>query len=234
MDLLDKFSSTKIGRRLSPVYRTVRTNYREYFFRHAMKMILADSVCLKSDNKVMSEFIYGWGNEGYSESGEYISDCVGFARKAKGPILECGSGLTTLAVGSIAKQLNNTVWSLEDNEYWGRRIGKYIKQYHIDSVKLDINPLKDYGEFSWYEPPLNIMPGGFALVICDGPVRITKGGRYGLFPIMKKRLKSGCIILLGGAVSEEEHSIVQRWTKEIRSNYEIRGSKHPYFVITLS
>ena len=77
------------------------------------------------------------------------------------------------------------------------------------------------------------MPDGFTLVICDGPPGTTKGGRYGFLPMMKQKLKPGCVILLDDAAREQEQLIVEHWTKEIRMSYETRGSRHPYFLITL-
>ena len=196
-----------------------------------MKKILADPHFLTPGSNIISDLIYGWGNS-YSASSEYLSTCIEYALTSKGPILECGSGITTIVVGLITKRLNNTIWALEDSQYWGERVQKYLNRYQIESVNLYINSLRDYGDFTWYDPPLNSMPDGFTLVVCDGPPGTTKGGRYGLLPIMKQRLKSGCVILLDDASREQEQSIVECWTKEIKASYETRGS-YPYFVITL-
>lgn len=73
------------------------------------------------------------------------------------------------------------------------------------------SPLKDYGDFCWYDAPLESMPDSFSLVICDGPPGATKGGRYGLVPFMRDRLRSGCVILLDDAEREEERTIAARW-----------------------
>ena len=48
-------------------------------------------------------------------------------------------------------------------------VKKCLKRYRIESVCMCVEPLKDYADFSWYDPFLNLIPSGFALVICDGP-----------------------------------------------------------------
>jgi hypothetical protein len=77
------------------------------------------------------------------------------------------------------------------------------------------------------------MPGVFDLVICDGPPGTTKGGRYGLVPIMRERLKPGCAILLDDAGREQERAIADRWKTELGASFEICGSSKPYIKMTI-
>lgn len=72
------------------------------------------------------------------------------------------------------------------------------------------------------------MPDRFTLVICDGPPGSIRGGRYGLVPIMKERLKPGCVILLDDAAREQEQTIAGKWEAELGASSEILGSKKPY------
>ena len=70
------------------------------------------------------------------------------------------------------------------------------------------------------------MPRSFSLVICDGPPSRTLGGRYGLVPVMRTRLKAGCVILLDDAEREHERQIARLWQTELGAKAEfLDGSK---------
>ena len=92
-------------------------------------------------------------------------------------------------------------------------------------------PLVEYGEFVWYDPPLAQMPDEFSLVICDGPPGTTKGGRYGLLPVLGDRLRAGATILLDDAGRPAEAELIRRWENEVRFKTEIRGSHERGFAV---
>jgi hypothetical protein len=94
--------------------------------------------------------------------------------------------------------------------------------------------LKDYGGFCWYDAPLKNMPPNFSMIVCDGPPnRGTKGGRYGLAPVMRNHITPGCVILLDDAYRQQERDIAERWQKDLGGTYSVEGINKPYFVITL-
>jgi predicted O-methyltransferase YrrM len=199
-----------------------------------MKRFLKDpDACKQPGNPVVIDLIYGWGNESWSAPDEYLTECIHHALTSRGPILECGSGLSTLLIGAIAKKRGQSHWALEHKPEWATKVKRYLNKFKLDSVVLCANSLKDYGNFCWYDAPLESMPDSFFLVVCDGPPADTKGGRYGLVPIMRERLKPGCIILLDDADREEELAIARRWQAEIGASLEILGSKNPYIEMTV-
>ena len=51
----------------------------------------------------------GWGNEGYSADTSYLEAIRHWASRVHGPILECGSGLTTLLLGIVARDQVTTL-----------------------------------------------------------------------------------------------------------------------------
>jgi hypothetical protein len=108
-----------------------------------------------------------------------------------------------------------------------------LDRYRLDSVVLCTTRLKDYGEYCWYDAPLASMPVNFSLVVCDGPPGTTKGGRYGLVPVLGKRLGPGCVIILDDAAREHELAIARRWEAELDTLVELRGSRKPYIEMTV-
>jgi hypothetical protein len=205
-----------------------RRQYRNYIFWRSWRKYLKDPYASATRTEDIAELLYGWGNEKWSPSVEYIMDCLQHARQTEGPILECGSGLCTLLLGIVAQCSGNVVWTLEHNRLWGDNVKNNLAKYSIKSVRLCVNALRDYDDFCWYAPPLNQVPDNFSLVVCDGPPGETRGGRYGLLPIMRNKLTSGCVILLDDAGRPKERETVGRWAKEAGTDYEIKGSEKPY------
>ncbi|HKE93518.1 MAG TPA: class I SAM-dependent methyltransferase, partial [Povalibacter sp.] len=186
--------------------------HRRLVFRRAMRRFLrAPASSVVARDRVLPELIYGWGNEEWSAMDEYLTACVQSALVARGPILECGSGLSSLVVGAIAKQLGIEHWVLEHSPEWAAKVQQQLDRYGIDSARVCVAPLKNYGEFDWYDPPVGSLPDRFGLVICDGPPYWNKGGRVGLVPVLRSRLNAGCVILLDDAARVQEQTIAKRW-----------------------
>jgi hypothetical protein len=212
----------------------LRAVHRDLVFRRAMRKFLdAPEACLGPANSVVADLIYGWGNEGWSASNGYLDGCIQHALASNGPILECGSGLSTVLVGAVAQRRGLGYWALEHTPVWAMKVKRYLDRYKIQSVVVCAGPLVNYGDFLWYSPPLESMPDSFALVVCDGPPGTTEGGRFGLAPIMRERLKPGCVILLDDASRAQELAIAKRWEAEIGAFFEVLGSNKPYIEMTV-
>ena len=212
-----------------PVLHCIRQAHRGYIFRQRMKKFLKDiETCEQPGSAVIDDLIYGWGNEGWSASDEYISGCIQHALNTKGPMLECGSGLSTVLLGAIAKKRGMALWTLEHSTDWAEKVQECLQAYGIDSVTLCVTPLVDYGDFSWYDPPLDSMPSFFDLVVCDGPPGDTKGGRRGLVSIMGKWFQEGSIILLDDGIRADERKTARQWQSELNTSLEFQGRTRPY------
>jgi hypothetical protein len=119
-------------------------------------------------------------------------------------------------MGILCNKSKKEVWSLENSAEWRNRITSALKTNGISGAHVCYSPLVEYGEFSWYEPPLSQLPKEFSLVICDGPPGTTRGGRYGLLPVMSQRLKTGTTILLDDAGRPGEIELIRRWETEAK------------------
>ena len=78
--------------------------HRKFVFQRAMRKFLSSpEQAIASDSNLLQQLIYGWGNESWSALDEYLVGCISHAFETEGNILECGSGLSTLLVGAVAK-----------------------------------------------------------------------------------------------------------------------------------
>lgn len=213
---------------------SIRSAHRELVLRYALARFARDPArAALGSGAVFNDLIYGWGNEGWSGQREYLIACVDAALGTGGPILECGSGLTTVVLGIVAQQRGLSVWALEHLPLWGKRVDGCLARQRIGSVRLHVAPLRRYEGFDWYAPPLREMHEPFSLVACDGPPSATLGGRYGLLPVMKDKLADGCVILVDDAAREDEQAIVNRWAAEASCEVWLQGDEKPYFEVRL-
>jgi len=139
-----------------------------------------------------------------------------------------------LLIGAIAKSRGIEHWALEHSPEWADRVQKYLNEYKINSVVLCVKPLRDYADFSWYDPPLASMPESFSLVLCDGPPGSTRGGRFGLVPVMRSHFRPDCVILVDDAERKEEMAIAKRWQVDLDAILETIVCAKPYIKLTLT
>ena len=163
---------------------------------------------------LLAALIEGWSNDGYVANIDYLEEVARKTIETRGSILECGSGVTTVLMGILCGKLQTEVWSLENSAEWRERIMKVLSANDISCVHVCYSPLVEYGDFSWYDPPLAELPNKFSLIICDGPPGATKGGRYGLLPVMGERFQTGTTILLDDAGRPAEMELIKRWETE--------------------
>lgn len=201
----------------SPVRRRFRQFHQENTLRRAVRRL---------DPGPWAGLVYGWGNEPFSALAAYLEVVATYGRSASGPVLECGSGLTTLVLAAVGAD----VWVLEHDEFWLQRVEERLDTLGL-VAQLHAAPIRSYGDFDWYEVNAATMPV-FSLVVCDGPPGTVRGGRYGLLPVLGERLAKGCTILLDDAGRPGEQEVLTGWNTSITS-CDIRGSEKPYAVIVL-
>ena len=176
---------------------------------------------------------FGWGNP-WAASVDYIEAMIGAVDETSGPIVECGSGLTTLVLGLITSDNGRQICVLEHDPAWHRQISRMVGRHSLVNVGVHLTPLRSYGPFHWYDLTEVCIPNDIAVVICDGPPGSTIGGRYGLLPVLRPRLKQSCIILLDDAGREEERKILERWSQEYPLSERFYNGDKPFTSIKLT
>jgi hypothetical protein len=122
--------------------------------------------CLKAiregreNNYVYDRMIQEWGNPWGADRG-LLAASVMLAREAK-TILECGSGLTTLAMAAANPDAD--IVALESDGAWYSRVTNAAKRYDLPHLTLFV-PLKD----GWYDN--EVLGRKYDLAIIDGPSR---------------------------------------------------------------
>ena len=215
----------------APLKRRAKEAMLNRTFRRAIAEISRLPLGEVPGRDVLESLQNGWGNDGFAAQIEYLEEVGRRAATTAGPILECGSGLTTILMGLLAGRRGVQTWSLEHIPDWRARVAASLDQFSVPHTQVRHTLLRDYEGFSWYDAPLVELPREFQLVICDGPPGATQGGRYGLLPILGDRLPAGSVILLDDATRSGEAEVLRRWTAEANVEVAMRTSSDGSFAV---
>ena len=173
---------------------------------------------------LLASLEHAWGEDGFRARGGYLAAVAQEAAKTRGPVLEAGTGLTTLLLGMLAGQRGADVWSVEHLPVYHQRTQAAIARYRVCNVRVVLASLAEYGEFSWYSSSeLARMPRDFRLVVADGPPAGTHGGRYGLLPVMRSHFASDVVILVDDAMRSEEQAALAEWERRFHVSCEMHA-----------
>ncbi len=225
-----------ILKRLIPrsVKERIKNKLQARAFARAMRIFTSLRIGEAPSREMLMDLQVGWGNESFAARTDYLQEVARQALVTSGPVLECGSGLTTIILGILAGRRGCETWSLEHNPDWEKKVVGTIDHYRIPAVHVNLCPLRTHSDFAWYDTSLITPPEAFPLVICDGPPGTTLGNRYGLLPIMKSRLHSGTIIVLDDTDRPQESEVIRRWSAERDVIVEDRNSQTgSYAILTL-
>ena len=231
--ILSASSIGNAGKRIvpSPLQTQIKRSYQGFVFKRALARLRALSEGDWPTDRDLANLFYGWGNPSHAANPEYLRFCIKLARESPGPILECGSGLSTIVLGLEAAHGRSSVHTLEHIPFWAQKVQKILDENEIARVNLHVAPLRNYGRYHWYDPPLAQMPSEFSLVICDGPPRKTLGRRYGLLPQMFSRLSAQFLILLDDVHRSQDQELLARWADEYGLIAEIRGTRNKFALL---
>jgi hypothetical protein len=183
-------------------YRAIRRALRPLQLRGKM-----------SDDELRA-FHKAWGNTGFSADPAYLAKLLELL--TAGPVLECGTGGTTLLENLAGIRRGFKTYCLEQDPEWARP----IREWQLESVEIDDAPLKDYGGYYWYDAP-TWLPEHFKLVVCDGPYIDKALGepyyaawRYGVLRWLKETGRTFDVLLLDDAGNSRAPGILTRWEQE--------------------
>ena len=198
----------------SSVKDKIKSINRERQLGVAVKRLTAAAENGVPAGEVLAELERAWGEDGFRAVGGYLEEVARFATEARGPVLEIGSGLTTLILGALVARRGIPVWTLEHHPEYFAHTQETLKRVGLSNVHLTLAPLRDYGDFCWYDAPLDVLPRDFSLVIADGPPGDVKGGRFGLLPLLRSHFAPGVIVLLDDAERAREQAVLEKWKSE--------------------
>jgi Methyltransferase domain len=205
-----------------PTRRASRAAWNDYRLKRAVRELkLAPPGTLPTDS-LLTRLRDGWGNLDWSGDVAYLRAVCEHATAGRGPILECGSGLTTIVLSALVGEQKESI-SLEHLSEWCERVERVLSRHDLPN-RLRHMPLTHRAGFDWYASDFLSRDQRFGLVICDGPPGSTLGGRYGLLPVCRDHLAPDCVILLDDAERPEERDMLERWRREFGIAYRVEST----------
>ncbi len=163
-----------------------------------------------------------WENPGWTADAGFLAAVATTVRGRPGPVLDCGSGLSTVICAYLAAQHGATVWSLEQDRRWYEYMRRVIRALRLDNVELRYAPLRSHGDFAWFDIGGIVLPGHFPTVVCDGPAVfrsafgpvVYHAWRVGAVMVLRSRGISFDEILLDDVEDERFPALAERWRRE--------------------
>lgn len=111
--------------------------------------------------------IFHFGGNEWAADPEVLALCVGVARKCRGPIIETGSGLSSILMAAANPE--QEVHALEHSELYAERTRQLAKEADVPNLTVHCVPSNDF----WYDlSRAAIKHSKFAFGFCDGPPRL--------------------------------------------------------------
>lgn len=168
----------------------------------------------------------GTENEGdYNEAFKYAGNpyaadpgilalVTGLARLSRGPIIETGSGLSSVLMGAAAP--DQQIYSLEHLGHFAARTLAWCEEAGVDNVGVCCAPLKEF----WYDIDLFSLPNKFAVGFCDGPPRL-----YGTRRTFLEVIAPRCTVLLIDDVKSDANYLrdVSQWARAHDREFQLLG-----------
>lgn len=124
--------------------------------------------------------VRGWGNPRYAASPELLASVIRATQVADAPIVECGSGVTSVVLAAAHKHLGTRVVSLEHDPRWASTVRRRLKHLGHRHEFLLHRPLEAGERADWYSVLPGDLPAQIGVLLCDGPPASTRGGRLGV------------------------------------------------------
>lgn len=130
---------------------------------------------------------YAWGNTSHSLRPSALQRLHRLALTASRPILDLGSGLSTIVAAVAAEKAGVAIFALENDRGHFLKLGRALLDLGLKSVELRHCPLVD----GWYSIPRDL-PDSFGLVVIDGPMILENRGRA--YDLLGDRIKTAHVI----------------------------------------
>jgi hypothetical protein len=157
--------------------------------------------------------VFRYGGNNYAADAGTLALATGIARRAQGPIIETGSGLSSVLMALATEQ---TVFSLEHDRHYANQTMRWAAEAQTYNLGMCCEPLKGF----WYNLEPFDLPEKFAFGFCDGPPRMF-GTRMRFFDVLAPRCS---VILVDDIKTDNGFAIaVHRWAEANGRSVTILG-----------
>lgn len=198
--------------------RTIRARVafhtRQHGFDRAAKQLVAGNN-IAATERLAAQLFAHWGDPLQQADERFLRSVLAEARAADGAILQCGSSLTTLILGSICDQdeaPKKQLWCLEADPHWASIMRSWLTEYQVSSAHVIHSAAKLFKNYVWYSLDPARLAREYHLVICDGNRASVKGAVATVHRIAD-RLAQRFVILIRNVRSAADIRELAAWAK---------------------
>jgi hypothetical protein len=150
--------------------------------------------------------------------------------RGRNRIVECGSGVSTIALARALRDRGGRLHSLEHDSGWAAFVVAWLEREGLEGAATVIEaPLRPHplslDGAGWYEAgALERLPeAGVELLLVDGPPAGGPGlarSRYPALPVLGDRLAHDAIVVLDDIDRPGEADVLQAWGRETPYRFE--------------
>ena len=215
---------------IPPSGRTaIRSKLTDWNLRRALQPLIATGSFTPAQ---LVEFRSAWSNEGFSADVRYRAETIRLIEKHGGPVLECGTGATTLIAGILGQRYGFDTYCLEQDLTWSLAAQHALAYHRIGRVHILDTPLRSYGPYAWYATEGLNLPKHFGVILCDGPFidrsrgdAIFKSWRYGVLPFLRRTDSTFDALLLDDVNDKRAPNVLQRWIADWNIRHDVISSE---------
>ena len=176
------------------------------------------------------EIFESWAND-WAAGPDLLTALVELVRSVDGPILEYGSGLSSLVLAAAAQ--NRKVFAMESDKDFATRTREAAEAHGLDNLTVMEVPIDESG---WYEEPTALEE--FGLVLVDGPPRQISPDRIGALEWGVRLVAPGGVMLLDDADDPNIRRTAERIADALGGDLHVVGEvsriqdkPRPFFIV---
>jgi hypothetical protein len=202
------------GKAMQTIRARVAFHTRQRGFDRSVKALKSGNSAAATDRLVADLFAY-WGDPLQQSDERFLRSCLAEAQAAEGPILQCGTSLTTLVLGAIcdqSEQNKKQLWCLEHDSHWSNLMRSWLTEYQVRSAHVIHSRARMFDNYVWYSLDPDRLAKRYSLIICDG-CRETAQGAIGTITRLHKRIADKFVILIRNVKSTPDLKYLASWAK---------------------
>ena len=175
-----------------------------------------------------------WSEGSMSPAGlAAVANEVAYAERRT--IVELGSGVSTVVLARLARELGGRIWAVEHHPGWAGWVRRALERDELGDFATVVDaPLEPHPRAldgaPWYaETALEELPAaGIELLLVDGPPGYgdgMAGSRYPALPVLGGRLADGALVVLDDAQREAESEILDAWERDEGFSFDRRAAE---------
>jgi predicted O-methyltransferase YrrM len=184
------------------------------------------------DGALVEQLMRGWGDASLVPNDPFLWSCIQEVSRTRGPIIQLGSGLTTLVLAIFAQRCGRHLWVLEHNRHWANTVSSHLEEHGISLAHVITAPLTNVGRGVWYNVDVRQLPKSCSLVVCDGD-SVAPTGYPHVLDRLVEHLSPEAVVIVRNVRRSGDAKYLTAWAKAHGAATFVRKADEPYVKVVM-